>query len=263
MLRPIAEIDERSCQQLLGVVFDVDDTLTRGGRVERVAYDALWRLRDAGLLLVAVTGRPLGFAEIIARTWPVDIAVGENGAGYLRVHDHQLRAGFFHDAAERKHQREILERVRTRIAHEAPWAELTDDSWGRRCDIAYDVAERAALPSERVDVLRALIAEEGARSVVSSVHIHAMVGDYDKAQGVVHACRSELGHDPGQDRSRWLFVGDSGNDAPAFSYFPLSAGVANVRDHLAMLPTPPAFVSQADRGAGFAEIATTILERRR
>ena len=43
-------------------------------------YDALWDLSDAGLRLVAVTGRPSGWGEVIARQWPIDGAVTENGA---------------------------------------------------------------------------------------------------------------------------------------------------------------------------------------
>ena len=64
---PISELEPECARALAGVVFDVDDTLTRHGRVEAEAYAALWRLREAGLHTIAVTGRPLGFAEIIAR----------------------------------------------------------------------------------------------------------------------------------------------------------------------------------------------------
>jgi hydroxymethylpyrimidine pyrophosphatase-like HAD family hydrolase len=72
-----------------------------------------------------------------------------------------------------------------------------------------------------------------------------------------------LGQDLDAERERWLFVGDSGNDAAAFAHFPLSAGVANVASHLSALPVPPRFVSQADRGRGFAEIAEQLLGLRR
>ncbi|HEX7476314.1 MAG TPA: HAD-IIB family hydrolase [Polyangiales bacterium] len=261
-MRPIAEIDPQACRALQGVVFDVDDTLTRGGRLEAEAYAALWALQRAGLLLVAVTGRPIGFAELMARQWPVNLAVGENGAGYVRVTERELRVGFFEDDAARGRERELLQRVAARMRVEAPWAQVTDDHWARRCDLAFDVGERVTLSAEQIEQVVRVMQAEGARTVVSSVHAHAMLGSYDKASGVVRACQRELNVDLAVERARWLFVGDSGNDAAAFAFFPLSAAVANVTPHLARLPVAPAYVSEADRGLGFAEIARTVLERR-
>jgi HAD superfamily hydrolase (TIGR01484 family) len=259
-LRPIRELDPQVCRALIGVVFDVDDTVTRGGTLEETAYSALFRLREAGLKLVAVTGRPLGFAELMARMWPIDMAVGENGAGYLRLTAAGLKAGYYASFEARARHAETLARLRERIAAEAPWAQLTDDSWARRCDVAWDVGERVQLPAAQIEVLRELIEASGARCLVSSVHAHAHLGDYDKANGVARACEAELGASFAPER--WLFIGDSGNDAAAFAYFPSSAGVANVREHLARLPVPPRYVSEADRGRGFAEIARVVLEHR-
>jgi HAD superfamily hydrolase (TIGR01484 family) len=261
-MQPIASIDPEQCKRLVGVVFDVDDTLTRHGRVEEAAYSALWKLKAAGLRLISVTGRPLGFAELMARMWPVDLAVGENGAGYVRVTETQVIHGFMEDESTRAYARELLARIVARAARELPWAKLSDDSWARRCDVAFDIGERVHIDEARIATLMKLIEEEGARVVVSSVHAHAAIGDCDKARGVVHACRVELGEDLDAQRERWLFVGDSGNDAAAFAYFPSSVGVANVRDHLAKLPVAPRFVSEADRGLGFAEIVNTVLARR-
>jgi HAD superfamily hydrolase (TIGR01484 family) len=261
-MQPIAELSAAQARGLTGVVFDVDDTLTRAGRLEQVAYAALWQLRDAGLRLLAVTGRPLGFAEVIARTWPVHAAVGENGAGFIRDTEAGLQVGYYAPEAERTAHAALLARVRARVARDAPFARFSDDSWARRCDVAWDVAERMQLSAAQIAELRRLIESEGARCLVSSVHAHAVAGQYDKATGAVLAGREALGCDVAADRERWLFVGDSGNDAAAFSFFPLSAGVSNVRAHLHALQTPPRFVSDADRGRGFAEIAQHVLALR-
>jgi len=244
-MRPILELEPASARALLGVVFDVDDTLTRAGRVEEAAYAALWRLRESGLALLAVTGRPLGFAELMARMWPIDVAVGENGAGYVRVTEHGLQTGFYADESTRAAHASLLARVRDRVSRDAPFARATDDSWARRCDATWDVGERLQLPAAQIASLRQLIEAEGARCVISSVHAHAMAGNYDKATGAVQAGREALGHDLDRGRERWLFVGDSGNDAPAFAHFPLSAAVANV-----------------SHGQGFAEIAASLLQLR-
>jgi HAD superfamily hydrolase (TIGR01484 family) len=261
-MRPIAELNAEQAAGLVGVVFDVDDTLTLGGRVEEAAYAALWQLRAAGLKLLAVTGRPLGFAELMARMWPVDAAVGENGAGYIRVSERGLDIGFYADEAERAAHAQRLMLVRERVAREAPFARYTDDSWARRCDVAWDVAERVKLTAAEVAQLRAVIEQAGARCLISSVHAHAMIGEYDKATGAVLAGHGALGLDLDGARERWLFVGDSGNDAAAFAHFPVNAAVANVRPHLAALPVTPRYVSQAERGRGFAEIARHLLTLR-
>jgi HAD superfamily hydrolase (TIGR01484 family) len=262
-LRPILEIDPADCRALAGVVFDVDDTVTRAGTLEEAAYCALFRLREAGLRLVAVTGRPLGFAELMARMWPIDLAVGENGAGYLRLTPAGLEAGYYAGTAERERHASLLASLREQLAELAPWAVQADDQWARRCDLAYDVGERQQLPAAQIERLRGLIEASGARCLISSVHAHAVLGDYDKASGVERACAQGLGVQlTAAERGRWLFIGDSGNDAAAFGYFPLSAGVANVREHLARLPVWPRYVSSADRGRGFAEIAEVVTERR-
>jgi len=261
-MQPIADLDRGHARALRGIVFDVDDTLTRHGRIEEAAYRALWQLKGAGLQLLAVTGRPLGFAEVIARTWPVDAAVGENGAGFVQVTDGGLTTGFYAAADERAVHAELLARVRDRVAREAPFAQLADDSWARRCDVAWDIGERVTLPKEQVAQLRSLIEAEGARCMVSSVHAHALAGSYDKATGAALAAREALNTDLGAEPERWLFVGDSGNDAAAFAYFPLTAAVANVQRHLHALPVAPRFVSSDDHGRGFAEIAARVLALR-
>ena len=259
-LRPLAELDEAACRALQGVVFDVDDTVTRAGTLEEEAYSAFFRLREAGLRLIAVTGRPLGFAELLARMWPIQLAVGENGAGHLRLTAAGVEAGLYADPAQCEADGARLWALRDELARSAPWAVPSDDSWARRCDLAYDVGERQQLSAARIDELRARIEAAGARCVVSSVHAHATFGEYDKARGVVRAAEQVFGAP--FEPERWLFVGDSGNDAAAFEFFPLSAGVANVREHLPRLPVPPRYVSTADRGRGFAEIARAVLERR-
>ena len=262
-MRPIAELPVEVARSLHGVVFDVDDTLTRGGILEEEAYAALFRLREAGLLRIAVTGRPLGWAEVIAHTWPIDLAVGENGAGYARRDGAVVRRGFFDGGeAERARQRVVLERVAREVAAALPEVTLASDSALRSCDLAFDVGETVTLAPERVAILRRVIEAAGARAVVSTVHAHAIPGAWDKASGTERAVRA-LGLGPEELRAELLFVGDSGNDAPAFAYFAHTAAVANVAPHLSALPVPPAFVAQADRGRGFAEIVAALLERRR
>ena len=103
-MRPLAECPRPTLAAVRGVLTDIDDTLTTEGRLHAIAYTALERLRAAGLLVVPVTGRPAGWCDHIARMWPVDAVVGENGAFYF-CHaqgrlirrfqdDEQTRAGY-------------------------------------------------------------------------------------------------------------------------------------------------------------------------
>jgi HAD superfamily hydrolase (TIGR01484 family) len=259
---PIEEFPSSAAKSLLGVCFDIDDTVTSHGTLDVAAYVALGALRDAGLKLVAVTGRPLGFAEIVARTWMVDAAVGENGAGYIARSGTGLAFGYWDDEPTRAAQQRTLRQIRERVAREMPHVRESDDGWARRCDLAFDVNERTSLPRGDVERLVAIIESSGATALVSSVHAHAQLSEHDKAQGVAHALEELWALEPNVVRERFLFVGDSGNDAPAFAWFDWTAGVANVRRYLDRLPRPPRYVAQASCGEGFAEIARTLLALR-
>ena len=46
---------------------DIDDTITAGGKLGASAYSALWRLYDAGVKVIPVTGRPAGWCDMIIR----------------------------------------------------------------------------------------------------------------------------------------------------------------------------------------------------
>jgi HAD superfamily hydrolase (TIGR01484 family) len=245
-----------------GVVFDIDDTVTRNGVLEPDAYAAMHRLADAGFELVAVTGRPLGWTDVIARLWPVRAAVGENGAGWAWVDDAGMHEGYFCDAAERGKQAALLDTIRRNVATRMPGVKTTSDHRHRRCDLAFDVGESVSLPRAEIDALVELIEGLGARTSVSTVHAHAIPGPWDKAEGVARALRDVLDIDLDAELERWVFVGDSGNDAAAFERFSKSVGVANVRDHLDRLPVPPRYVTDGDRGRGFAEIALRLADHR-
>ncbi len=259
-MKSLHELPLERVRTLVGVCFDVDDTVTTHGVLDPEAYAAMFALRASGLKLLAVTGRPLGFAEIIARTWPVDAAVGENGAGFIARVGKELRFGWWDPVEVRIEQQAQLERIRARVARELPDVHVSSDGWARRCDLAFDVAEYAAHPRRTIDALLAIMEHEGAHASVSSIHAHAQLGEHDKARGVALAARELWGRN--EVAQEFLFVGDSGNDAAAFSFFALTVGVANVVNHLERLPKPPGFVTKAPYGAGFAELANELVRLR-
>lgn len=261
-MQSIRSLPADAARDLLGVCFDIDDTITRHGTLELSAYAALFQLAQAGLRLIAVTGRPLGFAEVAARMWPIAAAVGENGAGYATRAAHGIQLGYWDDEPTRARQAVQLEAIRQRVGREMPHVQLSSDHWARRCDMAFDVGEEAQLPRAEIDQLVAIIRAEGALATVSSVHAHAQLGQHDKALGVARAAHTLWGLSAEQVQRGFLFVGDSGNDAAAFAWFAHSAGVANVARFLDRLPVAPRYVADAEYGAGFAEIAHELLQKR-
>ncbi len=261
-MKPLVELDTTTCRSLAGVAFDVDDTVTRQGRLELSSFKAMHLLAASGLRLIAVTGRPLGWADVIAQHWPVELVVGENGAGWVWWQEPVLKEGYFDSEQARSAYPELFARVSRLVKEQLPHVKQSQDQRLRRCDLAFDVGETVQLPDDEIAALVKIIEGEGARAPVSSVHAHAIPGGWNKARGIERAARDVLGIEMEDEKSRWLFIGDSTNDASAFAYFPVSVGVANVASYVERLPTPPAYITRADRGEGFAEMARHILRAR-
>jgi HAD superfamily hydrolase (TIGR01484 family) len=88
----------------IGVLTDIDDTLTHDGHIEPEALAALHSLRAAGVPVVAITGRPVGWSTPFAQAWPVDAIVAENGSVRLRTKGTLLQKHYLLDEATRAEQ---------------------------------------------------------------------------------------------------------------------------------------------------------------
>jgi HAD superfamily hydrolase (TIGR01484 family) len=264
-MRPLEELDRSALARVRGVFADIDDTLTTEGRLTAQAYAALAALHEAGYLVVPITGRPAGWCDHIARMWPVAAVVGENGAFYF-AHDRAARRlvkRFRDDDAARERHRSRIAAVRDRILAEVPGTALASDQLYREADLAIDYCEDVPrLDDGAVDRIVALMRAAGMTAKVSSIHVNGWFGDYDKLGMTRTFMQERAGVDLDRDRDRYVFVGDSPNDAPMFAYFPLSIGVANVRRFAARLEHAPAFVTAGESGAGFAELAARLLAAR-
>jgi HAD superfamily hydrolase (TIGR01484 family) len=249
--------------QVLGVMTDIDDTLTREGAIEAAALAALHALYGAGVPVIAITGRPLGWSETVARDWPVAAIVPENGAvALLRQDDGELLTEYAQDEDTRRRNAARLKQAAARLLREVPGATLSRDSPGRVTDIAIDHSEFAHLDDAAIAQVVAIMRGEGMTATVSSIHVNGWYGSHDKLSGARWMVRRLFGRDLDVERERWIYVGDSTNDQALFGYFPLSVGVANLRDFAAQLTTWPAFLTESGRGAGFAEVSRRLLEVR-
>ena len=263
-MKPLVAMPDDVRRGIRGVLADIDDTITTHGHLSPEAYAALARLRAAGKLVVPITGRPAGWCDHIARTWPVDAIVGENGAFYMR-HDERARKlvkRFMADDATRAEQRQRLRIVGEKILAAVPGAGLASDQHYRESDLAIDFCEDVdPLPRAAIDLIVSLMRGEGMTAKVSSIHVNGWFGTYDKLTMTRALFAEVFGTDLDAGRERYVFAGDSPNDAPMFAYFPNAVGVANVTPFLDRIATPPAYVTANEAGAGFVELADFLLKK--
>ena len=264
-MRPLAEFPRAKLAAVRAVLTDIDDTLTTDGRLHAVAFAALERLRAAGLLVMPVTGRPAGWCDHIARMWPVDAVVGENGAFWFR---HDAAAGrlvkrYVIGDAERGRRGAKLEGIAARILREVPGSAVASDQPYREADLAIDFSEDVPpLSREAVARIVAVMEAEGLTAKVSSIHVNGWFGGYDKLSTTRLMLAEDFGIDADAAREALVFVGDSPNDQPMFGFFPNAVGVANVRDMADLMTVMPAWVTPSRGSAGFGELAEALLAAR-
>jgi len=264
-MQPLNECSPDALKRIKVVLCDIDDTLTWQGRLGANAFKALETLRAQGLIVMPVTGRPAGWCDHIARMWPVDGVVGENGAFYFHYDDAACKMvnRYWRSDEQRRDDRRKLDELKTQILREVPGAGIASDQAYREADLAIDFCEDvAALPIGEVGRIVEIFEQAGAVAKISSIHVNGWFGNYDKLTMTRRALDEVFGIDIDAERDAVAFVGDSPNDSPMFGYFLLSVGVANVRDFEAQLPAAPAWITTQPGGDGFAEFATTLLDAR-
>jgi HAD superfamily hydrolase (TIGR01484 family) len=276
---------QQARRNIVGVFTDIDDTLTTDGAITPDALQALADLKAAGLFVIPITGRPIGWCEpFMAGTdvtaWPVDAMVAENGGvaivpqcaenlGQIGLQPAQnmreqlskpYQKIYQLDASARADNTARMAQVAAQVLAEVPGVELTRDGGGRETDLAFDYAEHAQLTPAKVQQVLDVLHRAGMHTTVSSIHIHGCFGDFNKWMGACWIAQALLGRDLPAELDRWVFVGDSGNDQAMFQHFRHSVGVANIARFADQLTHLPTYVAQGARGAGFAQVARAILD---
>ena len=273
MMLPLSHWPLEDRRQITGVFTDIDDTLTTEGVITADALQALADLKAAGLSVIAITGRHVGWCESLmsgasAAPWPVDAMVAENGAVALvpsavgQNARGKLSRLYQQDAATRSAHAARMAQVAQQILATVPGAQRSRDEGGRETDLAFDYNEFAKLPPDTVARIITMLQAAGMHTTVSSIHIHGCYGDFNKWTGAKWIARELWQRDLQKELDRWVFVGDSGNDQPMFEHFPQSIGVANIRRFEAELTHSPRYITLGERGAGFAEVARALLDVR-
>lgn len=269
-MQPLNTWSPEAKSRIKGIFTDIDDTLTTDGAITPDALAALVELKAHGMRVIAITGRPVGWSEPFAMGWPVDAIVAENGAVLLQnTHKKELQTNEYlrKQLSKSYQQNDILrasnyarmQQVGQRILHDVPGTLLTQDSAGRETDMAIDHSEFTHLPPDKIAQVVAIMQSEGMTATVSSIHINGWFGEHNKLVGARWALRELFGRDLDAEINDWVYVGDSTNDQLMFEVFPNSIGVANVRRFEAQLITLPRYITDGERGAGFAELARAVM----
>jgi hypothetical protein len=263
-MKPIKTFPDHAKRKIRYVLTDIDDTLTIKGRLPAVAIAAMEDLQRTGIRVVPITGRPAGWCDHIARMWPVDGLVGENGAFYFRYDDRKkkMTRRYWKSKEERISDRTRLDAIRAKVLATVPGCAVATDQAYREADLAIDFCEDVpVLPMQSAQAIKAIFEGAGATAKVSSIHVNGWFGDYDKLSMSRLMFKEVFKEDLDMVRDQVIFCGDSPNDSPMFGFFPHSVGVANVRAFASQLEASPSWVTRAEGGVGFAEMVSVLLDR--
>ena len=263
-MKPIEKLPAAVKKAIRYVLADIDDTLTLDGRLPAVVFAAMEDLKKADIDMIPITGRPAGWCDHIARMWPVDGVVGENGAFYFYYDDRQrkMRRRYFISEKQRSADRKKLEKLKWEILDKIRGCRVSADQHYREADLAIDYCEDVPLlPMEDIDRIVRLFEEAGARAKISSIHVNGWFGEYDKLSMTRLLFAEVFEVDLEAVKENIVFIGDSPNDVPMFQFFPHSVGVANVLQFENKISHKPAWVTRQEGGYGFAEMVDLILAK--
>ena len=264
-MKNLSSISTEQLRSVHAVLTDIDDTLTTHGRLPAVAYVALERMQMAGIKVVPITGRPAGWCDHIARMWPVDGVVGENGAFYFRYDATAKRMirVYAQDDVTRAAHAARLQGLAAEVLRQFPGTAIASDQAYREIDVAIDFCEDVpALPLATAQAIAETFHAAGAEAKVSSIHVNAWFGTHNKLSMSLQMLSDCLGWDADTAMRHVAYCGDSPNDAPMYSYFPMGIGVANIRPLAHLMDHLPAYVTMQGGGEGFAEFAEMLLAAR-
>jgi HAD superfamily hydrolase (TIGR01484 family) len=264
-MRSMNDITDSECAGIRGVLFDIDDTFTLSGKLIPEAFSALWDMHRHGLILAPITGRPAGWCDHIARMWPVDAVIGENGAFY-----------YFYDGKSRKlehryilspenitSKRKELEAIKSEVLRRVPRARIASDQAFRIFDLAIDFTEDVSpLTSQEIDQICAIFTDHKATYKISSIHVNGWFGDYTKLTTTKLFLEERCSVPWDEAKETFLFMGDSPNDEPMFEALGLTVGVANIQSFTDRIRHLPKYVTNGRGGLGFAEAAHIILQHK-
>ncbi len=261
-MKPFDKFPEHIGKNIRCVLTDIDDTLTVNGRLPAMVFSAMERLQRNHIRVIPITGRPAGWCDHMARMWPVDAVVGENGAFYF-LYDYSKKRmirRYWKSDVQRNEDREKLDRLRVEIMKKVSGSRISADQAYREADLAIDYCEDVPpLSMKDVEKIVQMFEEAGAQAKISSIHVNGWFGNYDKLAMTRHLFKEIFHVSLSNIREQVIFTGDSPNDVPMFTYFPHSIGVANIMHFKGKITRYPAWITKKEGGYGFAEMVENLL----
>lgn len=256
-MKPLREF---TAQNIRFVFTDIDGTLTSDGRLPADSYQALWNLHKKNIAVVPITGRPAGWCEMIARFWPVEAVIGENGAFYFRYLNQKMCRHFVRTEKQRIADQKKLKVLEKKILKSVKGSAVSSDQFSRLFDLAIDFCEDVPrLPKTSVNKIVEIFKDAGAIAKVSSIHVNGWFGKYDKLSMCKKYLKREHKLELDDIQDQVVFVGDSPNDEPLFKGFKNSFAVANIKEFLGDLKHKPTYIASQPEGSGFVEVSETLL----
>lgn len=233
------------------VVSDVDDTITKRGKLYPDALRSLWRLKRDGKMIVLLTGGSAGWADCYIRQWPVDAVIAEGGALILA---HAKGGDIVYKMnpmvnANYQHQKENLLRLTSGL-------QLSSDQYARIYDVAYD---KSKLSEKERKTLISMVKASGGHWSESSIHINVGFGNYSKRSSLLFFMSALFSIDKEKLCNTALYFGDSLNDEDMFSLIPLSVGMHSVEDMRNEFSYLPLYITEGYGGDGFNEAVESLL----
>jgi hypothetical protein len=245
------------------ILLDFDGTLTyENGQVFPKILEILKEL-SATYKIWIITGRSMGWADMMINTFPIDGVIGENGAFAFYWFERHKKIKMWKSKHLAFNYKQRLEDLKSKILKTFPYISFASDQFSREHDIAAVINEYGeVLSSEQVEQLKFLVRSEGAFAAISNIHLNIWFGEYNKAQTVIElfnelyqVCNFELCR-------RSFYIGDSPNDEPMFRLIESSFGVKNVELFLDRLCYKPAAISSDAEALGSYDILRSILEKK-
>jgi len=261
-MKPFQQFPKTSRSKIRFVLTDIDDTLTNNGRLPAAVFTAMESLQEKGIRIIPITGRPAGWCDHIARMWPIDAIVGENGAFFFRYDPSikKMQRHYFLSEQQRNEDRQKLEQLKKEILQAVPGADVSADQMYREADLAIDFCEDVPpLPQADIDKIVAIFEQAGAQAKASSIHVNGWFGNYDKLTMSRILLKDVFDLSDDDIKDQVLYIGDSPNDCPMFAHFPHSVGVANILSFKGRLKADPSWVTSESGGFGFAEMTNLLL----
>lgn len=256
-MQPLKEMSTEESCNIKAILFDLDGTFVNSDELKSIAYSSLESIREKGLKTIAVTGRPAGWCDLIARWWPVDAVVGENGAFFFYKNKDKIIRKTFYDLDVLHNNRKRLDLLFEKCLLYFPNIKVASDQSFRQWDLAIDVAEETQVSKKEILDIVNFAEGEGACTAISNIHINIWFGDYNKEQMSLEVLK-ELG----LNRNNVLYIGDSPNDSPMFKCFESTVGVKSIMNYEGLIETYPKYITKNDEGNGFVELINFLISTR-